>query len=123
MNLIEQLNWVPDGNEIAWTVDGQHYHKRFQGTLGSVMELRDRSGFVAIENGAEAASGTAAIWNANGTLRCVLQKPLGPDSDHVFYYVHYVGDRLHIVMASGSGDIGYFVDESTCQLSGRHEAR
>jgi len=123
MSLIEQLNWAPDGNEISWTVDGQQYHKRLQGNLGSVMELRDKSGFVAIENGSKATRGTAAIWNADGTLRCVLQNPLGQDSDHVFYYAHYVGDRLHVVLASRSGDIGYFVDESTCQLSGRHEAR
>jgi hypothetical protein len=123
MGQIEQVNWTPDNNEISWIVDGQSLHKRFRSSLGSVTRLRDRSGFLAIESRHEAARDTAAIWNADGSLRCVLQNPLGPNSAYIFYYAHYVGERLHVVLASSSGDVGYFVDESTCQLSGRHEAR
>ena len=123
MKHIEDHKWAPDSNEVSWVAEGQAMRKTFQGTLGSVTVLQDRSGFLAVENPSANTRGGAAIWNADGSLRCSLRNPYGANADHIFYYGHHVGDRLHVVLAGQSGDFGYFVDEKTCELSGRHEVR
>ena len=96
---------------------------RLAAPIGNAILLKDGSGFVTVENVSKLGLDNAAIWNGDGTLRCRPKNPFGPRSEFQFYYAEYIRDRLHLILASVTRDIGVFIDENTGEVTDQHEAR
>ena len=120
---VSRLVWSLKLKEIKWFYDGKEHSKLLCDPIGNAIILNDGSGFITIEEALGVRAENASIWNGDGSLRCIPKNPFGKDTEFRFYYVEYIGNILHFVLASRERDFGIFVNQNTCEILKTHEAR
>ncbi|VVE76428.1 hypothetical protein PAN31117_05394 [Pandoraea anapnoica] len=88
---------------VSWRTASRDVKIAFSGN-GIACPLKDEGGVAIIENPFDRCRNKAYVLNVDGTMRCVLEKPIDVGPDAVFSDVYYVNEILCFFLSGSSGD-------------------